>query len=128
MTYCSTAFSVINCGLKPVLVDIAKNMSCIDVDKIEKKITKNTKVIMPVHLYGSVADLKSIKKIIKKSKRKIYLIDDCSQAHGAIDATNDLKKLVQQQIYHVLVYIQEKILVLLVMLELLQQTIRIFFN
>ena len=92
MTYCSTAFSVINCGLKPVLVDVAKNMSCIDVDKIEKKITKNTKVIMPVHLYGSVADLKSIKKIIKKYKRKIYLIDDCSQAHGAIDVTNNLKK------------------------------------
>ena len=43
MTYCSTAFSVINCGLKPVLVDIAKNMSCIDVDKIEKKITKKHK-------------------------------------------------------------------------------------
>ena len=73
--------------------------------------------------------LKSIKKIIKKYKRKIYLIDDCSQAHGAIDVTNNQKKkLDQQQIYHVLVYIQEKILVLLVMLELLQQTIRIFFN
>ena len=37
MTYCSTAFSVINSGLKPVLVDIGKNMSCIDINKIEKK-------------------------------------------------------------------------------------------
>ena len=36
--------------------------------------------------------IKSIKKIIKKYKRKIYLIDDCSQAHGAIDVTNNQKK------------------------------------
>ena len=37
---------------------------------------------MPVHLYGSVANLKEIKRIIKN--KKIYLIDDCSQAHGAM--------------------------------------------
>ena len=92
MTYCSTAFSVINSGLKPVLVDIGKNMSCIDINKIEKKITANTKVIIPVHLYGSAADLKSIKNIIKKTKKKIYLVDDCSQAHGAVDESDYLKR------------------------------------
>ena len=36
---------------------------------------------MPVHLYGSVADINEIKKIIKH--KKIYIIDDCSQAHGS---------------------------------------------
>ena len=92
MTYCSTAFSVINCGLKPILVDIGNNMSAIDINKIQKKITSKTKVIMPVHLYGSSADISSIKKIIKKNKKKIYLIDDCSQAHGAIDDSDYLKR------------------------------------
>ena len=92
MTYCSTAFSIINCGLKPVLVDIENNKSCIDVNKIKDQITLKTKVIMPVHLYGSAADLGSIKRLIKSNKRKIYLIDDCSQAHGAIDESDKLKR------------------------------------
>ncbi len=83
MTYCSTAFAVIEANLKPVLIDTEKLSSTIDVLELKKKISKKTKVIMPVHLYGSVANLKKIKKII--NKRKIYLIDDCSQAHGAFD-------------------------------------------
>ncbi len=91
MTYCSTAFSIINANLKPVLVDLSKLKSTIDVDQIKKKITKKTKVILPVHLYGSVANLKEIKKII--GKKKIYLIDDCAQAHGAYDdSLNNCKK------------------------------------
>ncbi len=82
MTYCSTAFAVINAGLKPVLVDIDDLSPTISINNIKKKITNKTKVIMPVHLYGSVVDLNQIKKIIKR--KKILLIDDCSQAHGAI--------------------------------------------
>jgi len=81
MTYCSTAFAVINAGLKPVLVDLEKNKPTICIDEIKKKITRKTKVIMPVHLYGSVVNIKKIKKII--SNKKIYIVDDCSQAHGA---------------------------------------------
>tara|TARA_Y100000590_G_scaffold408034_1_gene498819 strand:+ start:1 stop:852 length:852 start_codon:yes stop_codon:yes gene_type:complete len=83
MTYCSTAFAVINANLKPILVDteyLKPTMSLID---LKKKITKKTKVILPVHLYGSVANLNGIKKIIKN--KKIFLIDDCAQAHGATD-------------------------------------------
>ncbi len=82
MTYCSTAFSVINAGLKPVLVDIDNLSPTISINDIKKKITSRTKVIMPVHLYGSVVDLNKIKKLIRN--RKIFLIDDCSQAHGAL--------------------------------------------
>jgi len=81
MTYCSTAFAVINAGLKPVLIDISELEPTISVKKLKNTITSKTKVIMPVHLYGSVADLNKIKKIIKD--KNIYLIDDCSQAHGA---------------------------------------------
>jgi len=81
MTYCSTAFAVINAGLSPVLVDIEPSKSTISLNDLKNKITKKTKIIMPVHLYGSVVDINKIKKIIKK--KNIYIIDDCSQAHGA---------------------------------------------
>src|SRR6056300_200887 len=80
MTYCSTAFAVINAGLKQVLIDISELEPTISIDKLKNAITSNTKVIMPVHLYGSVVDINEIKKIIKN--KNIYLIDDCSQAHG----------------------------------------------
>ena len=91
MTYCSTAFAVINAGLKPILVDIEKNQPTISVNEIKKKITNKTKVIMPVHLYGSSADIRGIKKIIKN--KKIFIIDDCAQAHGAFDdSINGFKK------------------------------------
>ncbi len=87
MTYCSTAFAVINANLKPVLVDIEENSPTIDITSLKKKINSRTKVIMPVHLYGSVAKMNEIKNLIKD--RNIFLIDDCSQAHGAIYSNND---------------------------------------
>ena len=90
MTYCSTAFAVIEANLIPVLVDTEKLSSTIDLKYLQKKITNNTKVIMPVHLYGSTVNLRKIKKII--SKKKIYLIDDCSQAHGAFDDSDPNKR------------------------------------
>lgn len=83
MTYCSTAFSVINANLKPILVDTKYMSPTIDLDKLKQKINKKTKVIMPVHLYGSVVDINKIKKMI--GKKKIFIIDDCAQAHGAKD-------------------------------------------
>ena len=81
MTYCSTAFAVINAGLKPVLADIDELKPTISIEDIKKKITNNTRVIMPVHLYGSVVNISEIKKLIKE--KNIVIIDDCSQAHGA---------------------------------------------
>ena len=85
MTYCSTIFAVIQSNLKPVLVDIGVNSPTIDINQIKKKITKKTKVILPVHLYGSAINLELIRKLLKKYKQKIFIIDDCAQAHGALD-------------------------------------------
>ena len=68
MTYCSTAFAVINANLKPVLVDTKHLSPNIDINQIKKKITKKTKVIMPVHLYGSVSEIDKIRQLIKKKK------------------------------------------------------------
>ena len=86
MTYASTFYAIINAGLKPVLVDINSDDPHINFDQVLKKINKNTKVIIPVHLYGSVVDIPKLKKIIKN--KKIFIIDDCAQAHGAYYKNN----------------------------------------
>ena len=70
MTYCSTVFSIIRSGLKPVLVDIDKNKPIISIDEIKKKINNRTKAIMLVHLYGESCEFYKLKKILKK--KKIY--------------------------------------------------------
>jgi dTDP-4-amino-4,6-dideoxygalactose transaminase len=89
MTYCSTAFAVLNANLKPILVDTEYLSPGIDIAKIKKKITKKTRVIMPVHLYGSVVDISSIKKIV--NDKNIFIVDDCAQAHGAYNLQNNSK-------------------------------------
>ncbi|MGD9568062.1 MAG: DegT/DnrJ/EryC1/StrS family aminotransferase [Sedimentibacter sp.] len=53
----------------------------IDVNKIEEKITKNTKAILVVHLYGQAANMKKIKELA--DKYNLFLIEDCAQSHGA---------------------------------------------
>ena len=66
-TYCSTLFSVVNAGLKPVLVDIQRivNDMC---EWLKKKISNKTKVIIIVHLYGECSNIKQIKKLSKIKK------------------------------------------------------------
>ncbi len=86
MTYASTFYAVVNAGLTPILVDINKNDPLINFSEVQKKITNKTKVILPVHLYGSVVDIPKLKKII--NKRNIFIIDDCAQAHGALYKLN----------------------------------------
>ncbi len=75
-----TISAIVNSGAKPVLVDIKKDY-LLDTSKIEKKITKKTKVIIPVHLYGQSCDMDEIMRISKKYK--LNIIEDCAQAQGA---------------------------------------------
>ena len=65
-------------GAKPVFVDTDK-FFCIDVDKVEKKISKKTKAIIPVHLYGQSCNMDKLIRIAKKYNLKI--VEDCAQAH-----------------------------------------------
>lgn len=67
-------------GALPVFVDIGEDLN-IDPELIEKKITRRTKAILPVHLYGQPAEMDKILKIAKKYNLK--LIEDCAQAAGA---------------------------------------------
>ncbi len=80
-TYIATILSIVNEGLKPVLVEPDIRTYNIDPQKIEEKITEKTKAIMVVHLYGKPCDMDPIMEISKKYKLK--LIEDCAQAHGA---------------------------------------------
>lgn len=83
ITFGATANTVIFAGAKPVFVDVDKDtLIHIDPDKIEEKITKRTKAIMPVHLYGYSADMGKIMKIAKKYK--LFVVEDAAQAIGVI--------------------------------------------
>ena len=75
-----TVSAIKNCGATVRFVDVG-NDYLIDPDKIEKKISKKTKAIIPVHLYGQACDMEKIFKISKKFNLKI--IEDCAQAQGA---------------------------------------------
>jgi len=75
-----TVSAIKTCGAKVKFVDVGSDY-LIKTDNIEKCISKNTKAIMPVHLYGQACDMEKICKIAKKYKLKI--IEDCAQAQGA---------------------------------------------
>lgn len=80
-TYIATALAVSYTGAKPVFVDIEEDSYNIDVVKIKKAITKHTKAIIPVHLYGQAANMAEILKLAKEYNLKV--IEDAAQAHGA---------------------------------------------
>ena len=81
LSWISTAEAVTNVGAEPVFVDINPKTYNIDSSKIEEKITKKTKAIIPVHLYGCPADMAEILKIAEKYG--LFVVEDCAQAHGA---------------------------------------------
>jgi len=80
-TFIATAEAISLSGAKPVFVDIDENTYLINPQLIEQNITKKTKAIIPVHLYGQCANIDLIKKIANKHKLKI--IEDACQAHGS---------------------------------------------
>lgn len=75
-----TVSAIRELGAIPRFVDIKDDFT-IDEKKIAKAITKKTKVILPVHLYGQACNMTAILKIAKKYKLKV--VEDCAQAHGA---------------------------------------------
>lgn len=81
-TFMATAVSPIRRGAKVVLVDVAPDTFCINPDLIEKAVTDKTKAIIPVHFGGHPCDMKRIMRIA--DKYKLYVIEDCAHAHGAI--------------------------------------------
>ena len=80
-TFVSTADAIVRNGAKPVFVDVDPASCNIDVSKIEGEITKRTKAILPVHLYGNPAEMSQITELARK--HDLAVVEDACQAHGA---------------------------------------------
>jgi dTDP-4-amino-4,6-dideoxygalactose transaminase len=80
-TFIATTEAIILAGAKPVFVDINPDTYLMDVGQVEKSITKYTKAILPVHLYGQTVDMDPLLEIAWK--HGLRLIEDSAQAHGA---------------------------------------------
>src|SRR3990167_9726045 len=78
MTFASTANVVIHLKAKPVFADVDRSTGNIDPKEIEKKITKKTKAIIPVHLYGRPCRMDEIIKLAKKYH--LYVLEDAAHA------------------------------------------------
>lgn len=81
-TYIATLIAVTNVGATPILVEPNIDTYNIDPERIEGAITKKTKAIIPVHLYGQSCEMKKIMKIAQK--RKLFVIEDNAQSHGSL--------------------------------------------
>ena len=80
-TFIATVNSIVHCGARPVLADVDERTHNIDPEKIRAAVTKRTKAIIPVHIYGNPAKMDEIMEIAEKSGIKV--IEDACQAAGA---------------------------------------------
>ena len=79
-TIISCVTGILNCGLTPVLVDVDPHNWTIDVDQVRGKITKKTKVIMPVHMFGHSCDMDPLLSLAEK--HGIIILEDAAEVHG----------------------------------------------
>lgn len=82
LTFCSTANVIIHCGATPVFADVDANDWNIDPLQIEKKITKKTKAIIPVHLHGRPCRMDEIMKLARRNK--LFVVEDAAHAVEAV--------------------------------------------
>jgi dTDP-4-amino-4,6-dideoxygalactose transaminase len=80
-TFIATAEAISVCGARPVFVDVDQSTYTMDAGELEKSITNRTRAIIPVHLFGQMADMDAIMEIARS--RGVPVIEDACQAHGA---------------------------------------------
>lgn len=81
LSFISTASVVLQVGARVIFCDVDKESFNLSVEDLEAKITKRTKAVIVVHLYGAPANIASIIPLVKGYK--LWLVEDCAQAHGA---------------------------------------------
>ena len=79
-TFIASSFSVAQAGAIPRFADVNLNDHCLSVESAEKLVTERTKAVMPVHLYGNVADMDPIRAFARK--HKLFVIEDNAEAFG----------------------------------------------
>lgn len=82
LTWVACASAILKVNAKPIFIDIEEATLCINPSKVEEAISHKTRAILVVHLYSCMANMKHLKDISRKYK--IPIIEDCSQAHGAV--------------------------------------------
>jgi dTDP-4-amino-4,6-dideoxygalactose transaminase len=80
-TFVATVAAIRYTGAKPVFVDVATDSYTMDISRLEKAISRRTRAILPVHLYGQAADMDPIVEIARRNE--LLVIEDAAQAHGA---------------------------------------------
>ena len=80
-TFNATVSAMLQAGARPVFVDVRADDFCMDPERVEAAITPRTKAIMPVHLYGLMADMDPLVAIAER--HGITIVEDAAQAHGA---------------------------------------------
>jgi perosamine synthetase len=81
LTFAATINAVLYCGATPVIVDVDRQTWCMTRESVEHACTAQTKVIIPVHLYGRPAEIGPIAEFARG--RGIAVVEDCAEAHGA---------------------------------------------
>lgn len=82
LTFVATANAVTYTGATPVIVDVDPMTWCMHRRRFEEAITKRTRAVIPVHLYGHPADMNSISEIAHE--HKLFVVEDAAEAHGAL--------------------------------------------
>ena len=84
MTFIATATAIISAGARPVFVDVEPDTGNLDASQVESAITKNTKAIIPVHLYGQMCDMHALRSIA--DHHGLHIIEDAAHC---IEGTRD---------------------------------------
>ena len=83
-TFAATLEAVVQAGARPVLADVSETDCCLDPDAADAAVTAGTRFILPVHLYGQLADLEALERVA--ADHDLVLVEDACQAHGAARA------------------------------------------
>ena len=88
-TYIASILAILQADLVPVLVEPKLETYNLNPDLIQEKITSKTKAVLVVHLYGQLAEMEKINEIAVQNN--LFVIEDASQSHGAIENSNDFR-------------------------------------
>jgi dTDP-4-amino-4,6-dideoxygalactose transaminase len=85
-TFISTVLAITHAGARPVLADVNPDTHLLEADEVARRLTRRTKAVIPVHLFGQTADVEAIRRVLRRSPKtsgRVLILEDACQAHGA---------------------------------------------